>query len=113
MTKHNEIIEQNKKLEKMKNYSQVREQSTDMMKAVIIVIHYSVPEKIPKKRISNFFSVNPSKLKEKVWHYLNGFDNGNKQNLRYLNAHEEEKLVKEMKQHKDGLNFHQVIERVF
>jgi hypothetical protein len=55
MTKQKEIVEQLKKLEKMKNYSQVREQSTDMMKAVIILVHYSIQEKIPKKRILNFF----------------------------------------------------------
>jgi hypothetical protein len=45
MTKQKEIVEQLKKLEKMKNYSQVREQSTDMMKAVIILVHHSIQEK--------------------------------------------------------------------
>jgi hypothetical protein len=116
MTKQKEIVKQLKKLEKMKNYSQVREQSIDMMKAVIILVHHSIQEKIPKKRISNFFSVNASKLKHKVWHYLNGFNDGNKQNLRYLNAQEEEELVEEIKQHEDAqdaLNLHEVIEIVF
>jgi hypothetical protein len=52
-----------------------------------------------KKFQKNFFSVNASKLKHKVWHYLNGFTDGNKQNLRYLNAQEEQELVEEIKQH--------------
>jgi hypothetical protein len=49
LTKQKEIVEQLKKLEKMKNYSQVREQSTDMMEAVIILVHHSIQEKISKK----------------------------------------------------------------
>jgi hypothetical protein len=111
MTKQNEIQEQNKKLEKMKNYSQVREQSTNMMKAVIIVVQYSVPEKISKSLISKFFSVNQSKLKHKVWHYLNGFLDGNKKESRYLNCQEEEELVKVIKQKQetqDSFHLHEI-----
>jgi hypothetical protein len=71
------------------------------------------PRKNSKKKNFKFFA---SKLKHKVWHYLNGFNDGNKQNLRYLNAQEEEELVEEIKQHEDAqdaLNLHEVIEIVF
>jgi hypothetical protein len=115
MTKQNEILDQTKNLKLIKNYSIVREQNTNMMKAVIVVVEYSVSEKISKTLISNFFSVNQSKLKQKVWHYLNGFHDGNKKKLRYLNTQEEEELVEEILQHEDAqdaLDLHEVIEMV-
>jgi hypothetical protein len=62
-----------------------------------------------------WFTENQSKLKQKVWHYLNGFHDGNKKNLRDLNTQEEEELVEEILQHEDAqdtLNLHEVIEMV-
>jgi hypothetical protein len=56
-------------------------------------------------QICDYLKINKDTLKRKVWNFLNGFIDGEKEKTRYLNENEEEVLAEEIRQHEDSKTY--------